>query len=55
MQKKRKVYLVVLEVEVSEGDLVVEVLVEDQEGGLVEALEADLAVVQEARDEAGDP
>lgn len=48
-------YLVVLEVEVSEEDLVVEVLVEDQEGGLVEGLVADLVVVLEARDEAEDP
>lgn len=44
-----------LEVEVSEEDLVVEVLVEDQEVGLVEVLGADLVVVLEARDEAGDP
>lgn len=48
-------YLVGLEVEVLEEDLVVEVLVEDQEGVLVEALGVDLAVVLEARDEAGDP
>lgn len=48
-------YLVVLEVEVSEEDLEVGVLVEDLEGGLVEVLGVDLAVVLEARDEAGDP
>lgn len=48
-------YLVGLEVVVWEEVLVVEVLVGDQEGGLVEGLGADLVVVQEAEDEAVDP
>lgn len=52
---KKKVYLAVLEGEVWEEDLVAEVLVGDQEGGLVEDLGADLVVVPEAIDEAVDP
>lgn len=53
--KKKILYLVVLGVEVSEVVLVVGVLVEGQEGGLVEDLGADQVVVQEAKDEAVDP
>lgn len=41
--------------EVWEEDLVVEVLVADQEVGLVEDLGADLVVVPEATNEAVDP
>lgn len=52
---KKKLYLVVLGVEVLEVVLVVGVLVEGQEGGLVEDLGADQVVVQEAKDEAMDP
>lgn len=48
-------YLAVLEGEVWEEDLVAEVLVGGQEGGLVEDLGADLVVVPEAIDEAVDP
>lgn len=52
---KKEVYLAVLEGEVWEEDLVAEVLVGGQEGGLVEDLGADLVVVPEAVDEAVDP
>lgn len=52
---QNKVNLVELEVEVWEEVLVVEVLVEDQEGGLVGDLGADLVAVLEAVGEAADP